>query len=1044
MAQARRARKGQVNNPDNPAILEDDPLPVDPPIQEQQPELDVNQPMPPDPPTPIISEIEPSIDLSPECSPSTTNSMPSLSLPSSPMTTRETPPILSNMIFSQSPGPSRKRHLPYSPRRPDRAAKVKANKIETKANIKAAKEEDIWKRNELKERQQIIEDLRSAIVIPSVAVTPKSPCRDSVDILLELEEEIAIVPETPSIVDSPRMPTPTSPPPMLSSPPTEPLLHTEPSPLSREPSPTPIEPSPPPTEPITRKRTRDSVDKLLQEALSSNMLPSTSKRSRFPRTPVIAEDPPPPVNIIQGKEIPAQRIVHRLSNNVKLDYGVDVCNDLVNSNRLVPSEFLDNLTKCTTRCNYCNNKIKHDVVGFAFAKSIVAKCPTRRCKYNRSTKDLSEKHGNFYLTNLRPVYASILNDDGYIGLTREANALSVDHMCKGSYTNHTKYIYKLMDSFYDRNLCKIHQEVKDYYSNAYDMRPDYANGELLDITISLDGSYAHIGHFSRFGVSFVVEFDTGRIIDYNILEKCFECDNHMDYSSNGTCKDKLFHGCAGSMEVENAKRLFSRSKDYGFRYTTYIADADCKVYKKLKDMNIYTVPIIKMECANHFAKRAKKMLEKFGNNYVGETESEEGKGKGKGNGKGKGKGKGKEKGTVTVTNPAEQITNYFTPSVAPTPTHAASAPSMPPTSPMPSPPTSPLPSPPTVPTPTPPTVPTPSPPTVPTPSPPTAPTPSPPTAPTPCCPTVTTKPSKKIIHPRVNKKYIKESRNLTNWLQTSVSASLDVMDPPLAPLDTVDPSSASLDAVGGSSASLDAGDSPTASIDVGDTQPASSGATTRRSARLAAKPTPAVSSVSLDALDSDSASPDALDAPSASKDPVDTAVPVNNTTTGPSNRGKSKYIIKHMFTSQICHQVSQLIRKNVYDHVGIPEKQKSVKAVLYHNLDHPDSTVDEKDHYHQYCGDWCWYKEYLDSGRPLGDYQKTTTKRNGEIVAWTGGYYAKMDKEFPDAFEKLVSILSILAVKNICQDAQKKLPKTTMSLFTQSSGLFVPSIKSIA
>ena len=53
LAEARRARKGQVNNPDNPAILEDDPLPVDPPIQEQQPELDVNQPMPPPPPTPI-------------------------------------------------------------------------------------------------------------------------------------------------------------------------------------------------------------------------------------------------------------------------------------------------------------------------------------------------------------------------------------------------------------------------------------------------------------------------------------------------------------------------------------------------------------------------------------------------------------------------------------------------------------------------------------------------------------------------------------------------------------------------------------------------------------------------------------------------------------------------------------------------------------------------------------------------------------------------------------------------------------------------------
>ena len=49
-----------------------------------------------------------------------------------------------------------------------------------------------------------------------------------------------------------------------------------------------------------------------------------------------------------------------------------------------------------------------------------------------------------------------------------------------------------------------------------------------------------------------------------------------------------------------------------FKYTTYISDGDSKVYNKFKEENIYDVPLEKMECSNHMAKRASNDLHKFG------------------------------------------------------------------------------------------------------------------------------------------------------------------------------------------------------------------------------------------------------------------------------------------------------------------------------------------------------------------------------------------------------------------------------------------------
>ena len=56
----------------------------------------------------------------------------------------------------------------------------------------------------------------------------------------------------------------------------------------------------------------------------------------------------------------------------------------------------------------------------------------------------------------------------------------------------------------------------------------------------------------------------------------------------------------------------------------------------------------------------------------------------------------------------------------------------------------------------------------------------------------------------------------------------------------------------------------------------------------------------------------------------------------------------------------------------VDEKTEAVKSVLYHNLDHPDSSLNEKIMYHQYCGSWCQFKQHVSLGKLPENLKKNT------------------------------------------------------------------------
>ena len=183
-----------------------------------------------------------------------------------------------------------------------------------------------------------------------------------------------------------------------------------------------------------------------------------------------------------------------------------------------------------------------------------------------------------------------------------------------------------MDTFYYNNRGKVHQDIKEFHARNLYNRPNYEQNEFLELIVSMDGTYSHVGHNSSSGATFVCELFTGRVIDFEFTEKCFKCKDCDKYETNGTCIYGHFHGDSGKMEVHNALELFKRSEQFGFRYTTLVADGDNKVWLHVKNANIYVEGVVlqKFECSNHMQKRGHKTLLKFGDAYMGPDEESEG------------------------------------------------------------------------------------------------------------------------------------------------------------------------------------------------------------------------------------------------------------------------------------------------------------------------------------------------------------------------------------------------------------------------------------
>ena len=140
--------------------------------------------------------------------------------------------------------------------------------------------------------------------------------------------------------------------------------------------------------------------------------------------------------------------------------------------------------------------------------------------------------------------------------------------------------------------------------------------EVIDVIVTVDGTWQKRGRISLFGVVVVIAWLTGQVLDVEVLSKhCGACKMHehlssdefeewyADHEEDCECNYK---GSSNAMEIEGVKRIWVRSVyDLKLRYTTYIGDGDVKTFAILTELQPYgpNVTIIKHECVGHVQKR---------------------------------------------------------------------------------------------------------------------------------------------------------------------------------------------------------------------------------------------------------------------------------------------------------------------------------------------------------------------------------------------------------------------------------------------------------
>ena len=205
-----------------------------------------------------------------------------------------------------------------------------------------------------------------------------------------------------------------------------------------------------------------------------------------------------------------------------------------------------------------------------------------------------------YEVNYRAVYASRTVGIDHTGLETICGILNMPKPMTATNYNNISFVF--------RDAAK--ELAENSMKTAADQLRINKESDVIDIGVSVDGSWQRRGFSSLNGVVAAISIDNGKVIDVEPLSRyCRECavnsrkikDEKTHIEQNGC---KINHvGSAPSMETEGVIRIFQRSiENRRGRYLSYYGDGDSKAFSSVE--NIYDdVTVVKYECVGHYQKR---------------------------------------------------------------------------------------------------------------------------------------------------------------------------------------------------------------------------------------------------------------------------------------------------------------------------------------------------------------------------------------------------------------------------------------------------------
>lgn len=257
-------------------------------------------------------------------------------------------------------------------------------------------------------------------------------------------------------------------------------------------------------------------------------------------------------------------------------------------------------------CQRCKGKIRFEESvfrGLGFKIVVVCQC-------GRRYTDSGPLVHTGYEINRCVVLVMRLLGVGREGINLFCNFMDIcDGISQSAYDRIVQYLHAASLSVFDY-CCKKAVKEEQIENEKREL-------PLLKLKVSGDGSWKKRGFQSLFGVTTLIGYFSGKVVDLMVKSSlCNQCalkkqtlnteDYLMWYEEHADNCSKTHEGSAGKMEVVSVIEMFQRSEEkYGVKYSNYIGDGDAKTFKELLSAKPYGDDLIvtKSECIGHVQKR---------------------------------------------------------------------------------------------------------------------------------------------------------------------------------------------------------------------------------------------------------------------------------------------------------------------------------------------------------------------------------------------------------------------------------------------------------
>ena len=201
---------------------------------------------------------------------------------------------------------------------------------------------------------------------------------------------------------------------------------------------------------------------------------------------------------------------------------------------------------------------------FGFSTKIDLVCKNCNKIFNTVFTNPREKRVERFEANKKLVEAFLKIGKGHAALEIFSMAIGIHAMDASTFSKCLSKLYE-EKQIHNENMLKISQNI------IRKKHEEFGNvtGEIIDITVSYDGTWQKRGHTSLFGIGIVIDLLTGLVIDYEILSKYYsECniakrdlgqDSAKFFEGHKPECSKNFVGSSNATEMKAVEILWKRS-----------------------------------------------------------------------------------------------------------------------------------------------------------------------------------------------------------------------------------------------------------------------------------------------------------------------------------------------------------------------------------------------------------------------------------------------------------------------------------------------------